>query len=293
MLISLVGLSLPMGAEQPPRQIRVPSLAEIPVPTSASLRDIEVVSANLPEGSAFAIYRWDRFPRVIVLDMADFALQDRMFSRLAFFLEKRGYRGRLLSDAQLAGKHGWNAHDYGPEGLASFFNAAALARFPLDTEETLLRGIALREGIIKRDGEKLIPGDGAVLSISRASSKYERILLLAHESYHGIYFCSPEYRELCARTWAAAPASERRFMARLLEQLGYDGSDHGLEVNEFQAYLLQQPPSMAASYFERVGKLIAQEAGIPEAADVLPYLLKDEKTLEAFLAVRYGIRAGG
>ena len=54
----------------------------------------------------------------------------------------------LLSDTELAGKHGWNAHDYGPDGLASFFNAAAATRFPLDPEETLLLGIALREGIV-------------------------------------------------------------------------------------------------------------------------------------------------
>jgi hypothetical protein len=235
----------------------------------------------------------DRLSPVLVIDLADFPEQDRMFSRLAFFLEKRGYRGRLLSDEELAGKHGWNAHDYGPEGLASFFAKAAASRFPLDAEELLLRGLALREGLIAQEGETFIPGSGAILSISGSSSKYERILLLAHESYHGIYFCSEEYRNLCAKTWAAAPASERRFMARLLEYLGYDGSDHGLLVNEFQAYLLQQPRSMAAAYFERVGKLIANEEGIPGAADVLPSLLKDERTLEAFLTARYGIAAGG
>jgi hypothetical protein len=119
------------------------------------------------------------------------------------------------------------------------------------------------------------------------------MLLLAHESYHGIYFCSKEYRALCARIWADAPAAERRFMRRLLEALGYDASDPGLAVNEFQAYLLQQPRSMASAYFERVGKLFASEGGLPSAADVLPSLLKDEKALEAFLTAQYGIKAGG
>ena len=197
------------------------------------------------------------------------------------------------SDTQLAGKHGWNAHDYGPDGLASFFNAAAATRFPLDPEETLLRGIALREGIVTRRGDSLGPGSGAILSISRSSSKYERILLLAHESYHGVYFCMAKYRELCARTWAAAPASERRFMRRLLEYLGYDDSDSSLVVNEFQAYLLQQPRSMAPAYFERMGKLIANAEGVPEAAEVMPHLLKDEAVLEAFLMSHYAIGAGG
>ena len=49
------------------------------------------------------------------------------------------------------------------------------------------------------------PDQGAILSISRSSSKYERILLLAHESYHGVYFCSVKYRDLCARPGQLRP----------------------------------------------------------------------------------------
>jgi len=271
----------------------LPSIEDVPEPACASLASIEAGALAPAPGAAFAIHRWDRVPKVIVLDMADFAEQDRMFSRLAFFLEKAGFRGRLLTDAELAGKHGWNAHDYGPDGLASFFTKAAATRFPLDPEELLLRSLALREGLISREGASFVPGSGAVLSLSRSSSKYERILLLAHESFHGVYFCSEEYRALCARLWSEAPVQERRFMRRLLRALGYDASDPGLVVNEFQAYLLQQPGSMAAAYFERVGKLFANEAGVPTPAVVLPSLLKDEKILDAFVGSRYGIEAGG
>ena len=292
--LALVAFSLPTFAEEAPaRPVNLPRLEEVPDPIRASIPEIEGQSGDLPDGAAFAIYRWDRFPSVIVFDMADFASQDRMFSRLAFYLEKRGYRGRLLSDAQLAGKHGWNAHDYGPEGLASFFTAAEEERFPLDAEEALLRGIALREGIISREGAAFAPGAGAVLSISRVSGHYERILLLAHESYHGIFFCSGEYRSLCERLWREAPAPERLFMRRLLGALGYDTGSGILVVNEFQAYLLQQPRSMAASYFERVGKLVADQSGVPTAEEVLPDLLKDEAALETFLEKRFAVEAGG
>jgi hypothetical protein len=313
-----VAFFLPTLSAQPSRLVRLPMLEDVADPTSATLARIESSSGDstggaqprAPRNGAFELYRWDRFPAVLVFDMADFAEQDRMFSRLAFFIEKRGYRGRLLMDAQLAGKHGWNAHDYGSEGLAAFFSAAAKARFPLDAEELLLRGIALREGIIARGdatggaaaaGEvggasqaaEFLPGFGAVLSISRSSSKYERNLLLSHESYHGVYFCSEEYRALCDRLWNEAPASERLFMTRLLGALGYDPGSRDLVVNEFQAYLLQQPRSVAASYFERVGKLVADQAGVPTAAEVLPALLKDEAVLEDFLRSRFSIEAGG
>ena len=46
----------------------------------------------------------------------ELAAQGWMLSRLAFFLGKRGYRGQLLTDARLSGKHDCNAHDYGGEG---------------------------------------------------------------------------------------------------------------------------------------------------------------------------------
>ncbi len=303
--LALVALSLPTLAAQDPFPVRLPKLDEVPAPQSASLASIEAQSGGPSDGLAFAIYRWDRFPSVIVFDTADFDVQDRMFSRLAFYLEKRGYRGRLLTDAQLVGRHGWNAHDYGPDGLAAFFSAAQVKRFPLDAEELLLRGLALREGLIVRgepsssnpasatEGAAFVPGSGAVLSISRSSNKYERILLLAHESYHGIYFCSEEYRALCESKWKAAPASERLFMTSLLGSLGYDTGSRALVVNEYQAYLLQQPRSAAPAYFERVGKLVADRAGVPAATEVLPALLKDEGALEAFLKSRFGVGAGG
>jgi hypothetical protein len=290
---ALVAASLPTIVAQPSTPVLLPALEDVPAPPSASLPAIESQSGDIPGNAAFAIYRWDRFPSVLVFDMADFAEQDRMFSRLAFYLEKPGYRGRLLSDVQLAGKHGWNAHDYGPDGLAAFFSAAAAVRFPLDEEELLLRGIALREGVIGREGDAYVAGSGAVLSISRSSSKYERIFLLAHESYHGIYFCSEEYRALCERLWKASSSPARLFMTRLLAALDYDPSSHALVVNEFQAYLLQQPRSAASAYFERVGKLVANESGVPTAAEVLPALLEDEATLEDFLKARFSVKAGG
>jgi hypothetical protein len=259
----------------------------------ASLAAIEEGRGLIPQGGEFLLYRWDVFPSVLVFDLSSFVVQDRMFSRLAFFLEKRGYRGRLLTDAQLAGKHGWNAHDYGAEGLASFFSKAAASGFRLDAEELALRDIALREGIVVRSGPAFAPGAGAVLSICRSSSKYERILLLAHESYHGIFFCSSDYRDLCESAWAAAPEAERSFVSRLLAALGYDETAHELAVNEYQAYLLQQPAASLPAYFERVSKLLSDDPNAPDISQVLPGLERDEAELQRFLESRYSISAGG
>ena len=119
MLIAICGPFAPQAAQQSsPLPVRIPSLEEVPPPASASLSSIEGQSGDLPGGAGFAIYRWDRFPSVIVMDMADFRRTGPDVLAPGILSREAGYRGRLLSDAGLAGKHGWNAHDYGPRGLA-------------------------------------------------------------------------------------------------------------------------------------------------------------------------------
>lgn len=237
------------------------------------------------------IYRWESFPDVIILDMIDFPFQDRMFTRIAYFLEKRGFRGRLLRNAQLAGRHGWNAHDYGPAGLASFFNAAQDNRFPLNVEELALRALAMEQGILFSAGGHFQPGKGAILALSHSSSPIERRYLLTHESFHGIFFSSREYRDFCFQLWDSLTPGERDFYTSFLDSLGYDGNDELLAVNEFQAYLMQQPLDAAAPYFERFIKLFLQN-GAREPMDPAR-LLASARSLDAFLQSRFKIDAGG
>ena len=255
-------------------------------PLTADLSKIvSNMKGSLDEGH-FELYRWDRLPSTLIFDMADFHEQNRMFSRLAFYLEKIGYRGRLLANSELEGKHGWNAHDYGAEGLAAFFNAAHRAALTLHPEEYLLENIALCEGILVRQGGVVESGRGGVLSICRESSIYERRLLLAHESYHGIFFASDAYRRFCSALWDCAGSDERSFIVALLRVLDYDSTTYRyLTVNEFQAYLLQQPSNIAASYFKRVDSLLQDSSKAPPIGRVLPQLLENERELGSFLKV--------
>ena len=62
---------------------------------------------------------------VLVLITADYRVQDDYLKRLAFYVEKTGYRGRLVPEADLATLHGWNAHDYAAPDLARFYSQAA------------------------------------------------------------------------------------------------------------------------------------------------------------------------
>jgi len=257
-------------------------------PVTASLQAVLAAPAANQEDPSFSLYRWDRFPSILVLDTADYRFQDRMFSRLAFFLEKRGYRGRLLDTSSLETMHGWNAHDYGPEGLASFFDAAQRVGFILNPEELTLRDLAMENGILTLIHDRFAPGTGGILSISRSSSDIERRLLLTHESFHGIFFASREYRDFCFQLWDSLAPGTRAFFRRFLDELGYDAEYRFLAVNEFQAYLMQQPLRYAPEYFARVTRRFG---GAQENVPVAP-LVEAARSLDAFLQSHFGIRAG-
>ncbi len=266
-------------------------LEVLPPPMTASLEQILDAQPAAWRDASLEVYRWDLFPDILIVDTKAFVVQDRMFTRLAYFLEKRGWRGTLLGNARLAGRHGWNAHDYGPEGLAVFFSAAAERDFPLNPEEVALRQLALAQGIIFSTRGRFVPGAGGVLSVSRSSSAIERRLLLAHESFHGIFFSSAAYREFCQQLWDSLPKAEKKFYTSFLDSLGYDTADPTLVVNEFQAYLMQQPLKYAGPYFERFTQLWA-EIGTPLGVEP-SQLVENARALDRFLQPRFGFGAGG
>jgi len=257
-------------------------------PEPASLASVLADARSSSDNQGFRVCRWDLFPSILVFGTPDYGFQDRMFSRLAFFLEKRGYRGRLLNNHELENLHGWNAHDYGPEGLASFFNAARRAGIALNPEELTLQEIALDQSIVVMERDQLAPGRGGILSISRSSSVYERRLLLTHESFHGIFFASPEYRDFCFKLWDSMSPGTKAFFRSFLDELGYDADYRYLCVNEFQAYFIQQPLRYAPEYFQRVTRRFeGKGATVPVSG-----MLEAARRLNAFLESHYGVHAG-
>ena len=108
----------------------------------------------------YEVFRWESFPSLLIFDTASYAVQDRLFKRLAFFVEKAGYRGRLAGDGEIADQHGWNAHDYRAASLAGFFEAVRLEAFPLLPEELELEAILFEAMILRREGERIVPGGG-------------------------------------------------------------------------------------------------------------------------------------
>ena len=186
------------------------------------------------------LFSWDRFPGVLIFDTASYAVQDRFFKRLAFFVEKAGFTGTIPDERALESRHGYNAHDYRADDLARFFSTAERRGIALTPEENDLAAILVDTGMIRRGNSVYSPGGGAVISISRSSSAILRELLLSHECFHGAFFSLPAFRDACREAWESLSPLEKNIWLEFLSSKGYDSGDPYLVVNEFQSYVLQQ-----------------------------------------------------
>lgn len=200
----------------------------------------------------YEYFSWDMFPSILFFDTRDYSVQDDLFKRLAFFAEKEGWRGTLAPDSEIAGQHGYNAHDYRAETLARFFDLADKQNFPLNRLERELCTILSDNGIIIKTEDGWKEGEGAIISISQESARYLRSQLLSHETFHGLYFTTESFRNKVAEVRDTTDKKSVDFIYGYFESqpsLGYDPSDEYLMQNEFMAYVLQLGVGSVPSYF--------------------------------------------
>ncbi len=201
----------------------------------------------------YELYRWEILPSVLIFDFADYTIQNEFFTRIAYFVEKKGYKGTLVGDDFVRDAHGYNAHDYKAADLARFYNLAADSGFKLNKREYILRNILLYNGILVNGSNgKVEAGEGSVISISRESTAGLRRQLMAHESWHGLYFSSEQFRNYVAEVYNRFEERSMGFLRTYFStyaSLQYDINDDYLMKNEFMAYLLQQHYSKTGDYF--------------------------------------------
>ena len=204
-------------------------------------------------GNDYELFEWDRFPGVLFFDTLNYKVQDDLFRRLAFFVEKAGYRGRLLTDDELGTMHGYNAHDYRAESLADFFETARRRAFPLNQKERVLYEILVANGVLVQNADgSITAGKGAVISISQDSPVNLRRQFVAHEGWHGIFFVDDEFRNTVASIYYTIDPTALAYLKRYFQvtpTLNYDVNDDYLMKNEFMAYMLERPVSAIADYY--------------------------------------------
>ncbi len=249
--------------------------------------------------SAYYLARWDLQPEVLIFLFKDYAMQDRYLKRLAFFVEKMGFVGRLAQDSEIADLHGWNAHDYRPEDLARFFDTATAQNFPLSAEERELEQILIKEGIIVQNGSRFSAGTGAIVSIAQESPAYLQYRFLAHELSHALFFTDNRYRDLVFSLYQKLTDDEKWFLIRYFRWMQYNVDSSYLMANEMQAYLMQQPLEDLEPYFsDTLGERLAQDH--PELEDAiheymqlhLSALTTTAQQLGSYLEASYGFEPG-
>lgn len=254
---------------------------------------------HAPLNDDYYLARWDLRSEVLLFLFKDYATQDRYLKRLAFFVEKIGYVGRLAKDDEIASLHGWNAHDYRSEDLAHFFNTAAAQKFQLSAEELELQNVLIREGIIIKKGSGISPGKGAIVSITQESPEYLQYRFLSHELSHALFFTDNGYRDLVLSLYQKLTDDEKWFLIRYFRWMRYDVDSSYLMANEMQAYLVQQPLKNLEKYFSGTlaDTLIKEhpelETPIHEYMQQhLPALVGVARQLGSYLQASYGFAPG-
>lgn len=246
-----------------------------------------------------AWFRWDVKPEVMIMVFRDYAVQDRYLKRLAFFVEKYGFVGRLARDDEIRDLHGWNAHDYRAEDLARFFSEAERQGFDLNPQEIELRGLLLAMGIIRKGAQGYAAGTGAMVSITQESDSSLQYRFLVHELSHALFFTDRNYRDLAITRWQSMTEAERWFLKRYFGWMRYDVTNEFLMANEMQAYLVQQSIAALPEYFKKTlgTRLSAEHPELrPQIEEYmlryLDALTREASILEAYLQANYGFRAG-
>ena len=192
---------------------------------------------------------------VYIVVTTTYDVEDLYFKRLAFFIDKKDTRGKILEDKILKTRKGWYAYDYSSDQLASFFNEADSECISLNSSELEMKKKLIELGLIKIENEKIVSIKGAVISISLSSDIDLRSTLYNHEFFHGLYFTSSEYKEKVLESWFNLSEKSKNSFKKYLGSHNYDTNDEELMANEFQAYLLEMHSSLWKNYIkEKISK---------------------------------------
>lgn len=250
--------------------------------------------------SDYELYEWDRFKGILFFDTKNYKIQSDFFRRLAFYVEKAGYKGNILTDEQLGTMHGYNAHDYSAKSLSDFFTKAKASSVKLLDKELLLEQILIKNNIIIPTENGYKEGIGAVISISQESKAWLRQSFIAHESLHGLFFIDEDFRNTTAAIYYTIDQKSIDFLVGYWDSqsgLQYDPTDTYLMHNEFMAYIMQQPLSRISSYFVHLANRASVMKAIPDLCkyvrDTNGITFEDAgKIFDSYVYDRWGLSCG-
>lgn len=250
----------------------------------------------------YEIFQWDRFPEILIFDFKDFNIQDKYLKRMAFFVEKTGYKGRLVTNEEFEGIHGFNANDYKAEDFARFYNLADEQNFKLNEEEYILKKYLINNGILLLNGDGSVKaGKGGIASASRESGTKTEARLLNHEVLHTLFFIDEGFRNYVVSTYSVFDPKTKQFLIDYFDanpQWNYDTNDEYLMHNEYMSYILEHKSSDVGPFFvDRARNYPNVRNYTPELSDYIietggSGFTEAAKAMESYTFDTFGLLAG-
>ncbi len=270
-------------------------------PIPADFYQIHNYPTEAMRNQQYEFFSWSLLPQFIVFRFNNYYIQTKFLKRIAFFTEKEGYVGQILSNSQLKNKHGWNAHDYCAKDLAAFFQLAEQKQCQLNKEEILLKQILLNHKIILKNENGYTEGRGGIVSfaIDSKASKYVQHLFLTHEGLHAIFFSEAPIRNLTKTRWQELEPPVKRLWQLFFKYKEYDSTNQFLTENEFFAYTLTRPAQNMRSYFFNdnipiLKRQFPKERKFLNTLSLIStdFLSRESQILEKAVQQKYPIEAG-
>ena len=228
---------------------------DINKPINSDLKFILNYKKSNYRRNAFELFNLISEPSIYVLKFKNLQYQSLMLKRIAFFTEKKEFRGILLSNKELENKIGWRGHDYRLQDIIIFFNTAQKSNIKLNQEEIILKNLIIfnklayiENNILKIKDQSInvgfaaYPEDETILSI-------DQITILMHEILHMYYFIDNDFNKSIYNFWDNNVSQEdKQVWIQFLDSKDYDTNYQYLVINEFYAYISQIPKEDITNY---------------------------------------------
>ncbi|WKC58086.1 hypothetical protein [Borrelia sp. P9F1] len=205
--------------------------------------------------NSFEIFHLMAEPKIYILKFKHLKDQSLMLKRLAFFTEKKNFRGRVLSNEELENKKGWAGHNYRIEDIITFFNMAKKLNIKLNKEEIILRNIIIINRLAYIEDHELKVRDKskniafATYSEDETISRTAQMIICMHEILHMYFFTDTNFSKAISDLWYQnVPQKDKRAWIKFLDSKDYDIKSNSLVINEFYAYTLQIPKEDATEF---------------------------------------------
>lgn len=204
---------------------------------------------------SFELFKLIAEPNIYVLKFKNLNDQSLMLKRMAFFIEKKEFRGTLLPNNELENKVGWKGHNYRLKDIILFFNAAQKSNIKLNKEETILKNLIIINKLAYIENNTIKIKDKsrntafATYSEDATTSKIAQMIIFMHEILHMYFFIDNNFNKAISNFWNKNILSkDKKAWIKFLDNKGYDVKSKYLVINEFYTYTTQIPKEDIANY---------------------------------------------